>query len=107
MSQIDSQKQAMYSRLYSIESDISSAVGAINEARNNIAHVEGSVVSLSSRLGKVRERGYAAMGHLEKDIDLVSKKWMEISPSVKQTLAISVEPLATQVNGLRAEAQGL
>jgi DNA-directed RNA polymerase subunit RPC12/RpoP len=107
MSQIDSQKQAMYSRLYSIESDISSAVGAINGARNNIAHVEGSVVSLPSRLGKVRERGYAALGHLEKDIDLLSKKWTEVSPSVMQTFASSVEPLASQANSLQSEVRGL
>jgi DNA-directed RNA polymerase subunit RPC12/RpoP/chromosome segregation ATPase len=107
MSQAENQKQAMYAQLNSIESDISLVSAAVNGARNNIAHVEGSVVSLPSRLGKVRERGYAAMGHMEKDTDLLSKKWTEMSPSVKQAFATSIEPLATQADGLRAEARGL
>jgi len=107
MSQAEDQKRAMYARLNAIESDISLVLATVNGARNNIAHVEGSVVSLPSRLSKVRERGYAAMGHLEKNVGLLSEKWTEVSPSVKQALAVSIEPLAAQANGLRTEARGL
>ena len=107
MSQAEDQKRAMYARLNAIESDISLVLATVNGARNNIAHVEGSVVSLPSRLSKVRERGYAAMGHLEKNVGLLSEKWTEVSPSVKQALAVSIEPLAAQANGLRTETRGL
>ena len=58
MSQIDSQKQAMYSRLYSIESDISQASSAISQARSNIASLDSAVGSLPGRLTAVRGRGY-------------------------------------------------
>jgi len=107
VSQLEKEKQALYSRLYSIESDISYSLSAINEARNNIAQVEGSVGSLSNRLTKVRQREYAAMSHMEKDIDVLAKRWTEISPAVKQTFASSVEPLSSQANGLQAETRGL
>ena len=107
MSQVDIQKQAMYSRLNSIESDISFSLNAINSARNNIAHVEGSTISLKNRLGKVRERGYAAMGHMEKDTDQLTQRWTQISPSVKQAFAFNIEPLASQANGLQAETRTL
>jgi hypothetical protein len=44
---------------------------------------------------------------MEKNIDILAKKWNEICPSVKQAFTVSIEPLATQANGLRAEARGL
>ena len=107
MTQVDSQKQALYSRLQSIESDLSSASGAISDAQSKLAYVEGAMGSLPSRLAIVRGRGYAAMGHLEKSIDLLTKKWMDVSPIVKQAFLASVEPLTGQVNGLQGEARGL
>lgn len=107
MATLESQKQALYSRLYSIESDISMAMSAINEARNNVSRVESGAASLSSRLARVRERGYAAMAHMEKDVDDLNKRWNEVSPGVKQTLASGLEPLTSQVNGLQQEARGL
>ena len=107
MSTLESQKQALYPRLYSIESDISMATTAINEARNNVSRVEAGIAALSSRLPKVRELGYAAMAHMEKDVDYLNKRWTEISPGVKQTLASGLEPLNSQVNGLQQEARGL
>ncbi len=107
MSQLEKDKQAMYSRLYSIESDVNSGLSAINEARNNITRVEGSAGSLPARLAKARQAGYAAMGHMEKDIDSLNRRWAEIAPTVKQTFATSVEPLASQGNSLQAEARGL
>ena len=107
MSQIDSQKQALYSRLRSIESDLSSASGAISDAHSKLAYIEGAMGSLPSRLAGVRGRGYAAMGHLEKSIDLLTRKWMDVSPVIKQAFLASVEPLTAQINGLQAEARGL
>lgn len=106
MSTLEAQKQPLYSRLYSIESDISMAMSTINEARNNISRVESGIASLSSRLPKVRERGYAAMAHMEKDVDDLNKRWTEISPGVKQALASGLEPLTNQINSLQQEARG-
>ena len=107
MSQIDVERQALYSRLSSIESDLSRASSAINEARNNVASVEGAMSSLPSRLTSIRGRGYAALGHLETDIDSLSKRWNDVASGVKQTLVCNVEPLASQVNSLQTEARGL
>ncbi len=107
MSTLESQKQVLYSRLYSIESDISMATSSIDEARNNLSRVEGSVISLSSRLAKVRTRGYAAMGQMERDVDSLSKRWTQISPGVKQAFSSCVEPLTSQVSSLQQEARGL
>ena len=107
MSQIDQEKQALYSRLSSIESDLSSASGAISDAQSRLAFVEGAMGTLPSRLAGVRGRGYSAMGHLEKSIDLLTKKWTDVSPVIKQAFLTSVEPLTAQVHGLQAEARGL
>jgi hypothetical protein len=93
MARVDSEKQALYSRLHSIESDLSGASSAISGARSKLAYVEGAMGSLPSRLATVRGRGYAAMGHLEKSIDLLTNKWMEVSPIVKQAFLASLEPL--------------
>lgn len=107
MSQIENEKQALYSQLYSIESDLSNASAAISGARSNMAYVEGAMGSLPSRLTGVRGRGYAAMGHLEKSIDLLTRKWIDVSPIIKQAFLSSVEPLTTQINELQTEARGL
>ena len=107
MSQIDNEKEALRSQLYMIESDLSTASAAISDARSNLAYLEGAMGSLPSRLTGVRGRGYAAMGYLEKSIDLLAKKWTEVSPIIKQTFLSSVEPLTNQISGLQAEAQGL
>jgi hypothetical protein len=107
MAQVDREKEALYSRLGSIESDLSSASGAISEVQNKLAYVEGAMGSLPSRLATVRGRGYAAMGHLEKSIDLLTKKWTDSAPLVKQAFLNSVEPLTPQIRALEAEARSL
>ncbi|MGQ9680386.1 MAG: hypothetical protein ACUVV4_06425 [Candidatus Bathyarchaeia archaeon] len=84
MAQIDREKEALYSQLLSIESDISSASGAINGVESKLAYVEASTDSLPSRLMTVRGRGYAAMEHLEKSIDLLTKKWTEAAHKNRQ-----------------------
>jgi hypothetical protein len=107
MAQIDREKQALYSRLSSIESDLSGASGAISEVQSKLAYVEGAMGSLPSRLATVRGRGYAAMGHLEKSVDLLTAKWTESAPLVKQAFLNSVEPLTPQIRALEAEARNL
>ena len=104
---MDRQKQALYSRLYSIEADISSASSAISAARNNVNSLDSTVSSLPGRLNSIRERGYSVLGSLEPDIDQLSKTWAEVAPSVKQTLASNVEPLTSEISSLQAEARGL
>ena len=47
------------------------------------------------------------MGHLETDIEQLTRRWTEVAPSVKQALASNVEPLTPQINSLQAEARGL
>jgi septal ring factor EnvC (AmiA/AmiB activator) len=74
MAQIDREKEVLYSQLRSIESDLSSASGAISDVESKLAYVEASIGSLPSRLMTVRGRGYAAMGHLEKSIERTHKK---------------------------------
>jgi hypothetical protein len=107
MAQIDREKEALYSQLRSIESDLSSASGAISDVESKLSYVEASMGSLPSRLMTVRGRGYAAMGHLEKSIDLLTKKWTDAAPTLKQAFLNSVQPLITQIRGLEAEARRL
>jgi DNA-directed RNA polymerase subunit RPC12/RpoP len=107
MAQIDREKQALYSRLSSIESDLSNASGAISDVESKIAHVEGTMGTLPSRLATVRGRGYAAMGHLEKSIDLLTRKWTDSAPLLKQAFLNNVQPLTSQVRALEGEARNL
>ena len=107
MAQVDREKEALYSRLRSIESDLSGASGGISDVESKLAYVEGAMGSLPSRLATVRGRGYAAMGHLEKSIDLLTRKWTESAPALKQAFLNSVQPLIAQIRGLEAEARRL
>ena len=105
--QIEREKEALHSRVSSIESDLSSASGAISDVESKLAHVEGAMGALPSRLTTVRGRGYAAMGYLEKSIDLLTKKWTESAPLLKQAFLNSVQPLTAQIRVLEAETQRL
>ena len=107
MAQVDREREALYSRLRSIESDLSSALAAISEVESKFARIDGATASLPSRLTTVRGRGYAAMGHLEKSIELFTKKWMEVSPAIKQNFYSNVQPLTGQIRALQAEVQRL
>jgi hypothetical protein len=104
MAQVDREKEFLYSQLRSIESDLSGASGAISGVQSKLAFVEGAMGSLPSRLVTVRGRGYAAMGHLEKSIDLLTKKWTDSAPLIKQAFANALEPLTVQIRSLEAEA---
>ncbi len=97
----------MYSRLFSIESDIAQASSAISQARSNIATLDSAVGSLPGRLTAVRGRGYAVIGHLESDVEQLTRRWSEVAPTVKQALVTYVEPLTAQVNNLQSQTRSL
>lgn len=101
------ERDALYSRLRSIESDLSSASGAINDVEGKLAYIDGAMASLPSRLTTIRGRGYAAMGHLEKSIDLLTKKWMEASTTIKHGFYNNVQPLTAQIRMLESDTRRL
>lgn len=107
MAHVDREREALFARLRSIESDLSSASAAISDVEGKLAYIDGAMASLPSRLATVRGRGYAAMGHLEKSIDLLTKKWMEASPTIKQTFYNNVQPLTAQIRVLQSDANRL
>ena len=104
MSQVERQKEALLSRLRSVEADLSHAFGAISDVESKMARVEGAMAYLPSRLSSVRARGYAAMGHLEKSIELLAKKWADAAPLLKQSFLNNLQPLVAQIRALSAEA---
>jgi len=103
----DREREALNARLRAIESDLSSALAAISDVEGKIARIDGATAALPSRLTTVRGRGYAAMGHLEKSIELMTKKWMEVSPTIKQNFYSNVQPLTAQIRALQSEVQRL
>jgi hypothetical protein len=107
MALVSGEREALYSQLRSIESELSSASGAISEVESKLALIEGAMGSLPSRLATVRGRGYAAMGHLEKSIELLTTKWKDSAPLLKQAFIDNVQPLTTQIRMLEAEARRL
>jgi len=104
MSQVERQREALLSQLRSVEAELSQASGAISDVESRMARVEGAMASLPSRLSSVRARGYAAMGHLEKSIELLTKKWADAAPLLKQASLNSLQPLVAQINALNGEA---
>jgi len=107
MAQVDREREALYSRLRSIESDLSGASSSISDVESKLAYIDSSMASLPSRLVTVRGRGYAAMGHLEKSIEILTKKWMEASPTIKQSFYNNVQPLTSQIRTLQSDANRL
>jgi len=107
MSQVDREREALYARLRSIELDLANASRAISDVESKLASIDGATASLPSRLATVRGQGYAAMGHLEKSIELLTKKWVEASPAIKQSFYSDVQPLTAQIRALQTEVQGL
>ncbi len=101
------EQQNLYSRLRSIESDLSDASSAISGAQSAVDSFDASMGGLPGRLASVRGRGYAALGHLDKTVDLLTKKWAEVGPSVKQSLATSLQPFGPQIGVLRGDAATL
>ena len=107
MAQTNPEKDALYAKLRSIESELTDASRAISGAESEVSSLDASIGSLATRLAGVRGRGYAALGHLDKTVDLLSKKWAEVAPAVRQSVANNLQPLGNQIRGLQTEAQTL
>lgn len=107
MSAVDREKQNLRSRLRSIESNLSSASGKINKVESDLNYVEGAMASLPTRLSKVRSQGYECMSYLEKSQDLLTTKWAESGPLIKQGFKDSAQPLRGEVSRLRSEISRL
>jgi len=107
MAQSNPEKDRLYARQRSIESDLSDAARAISGAESEVNSLDGSIGGLSSRLAAVRGRGYSALAHLDKTVELLSKKWAEVGPSVRQSLSNNLQPLGSQVRALQGDTQTL
>ncbi|MEM3725485.1 MAG: hypothetical protein QXK98_01310 [Candidatus Bathyarchaeia archaeon] len=107
MAYVNRERDALYSQLHSIESELSGASAAISDVESKLARIEGAMGYLPSRLATVRGRGYAAMGHLEKSIELLTRKWNDSAPLLKQTFLSNVQPLTSQIRTLESEARRL
>jgi len=107
MSAMDKEKQDLRSRLRSIEGELSSTSGIISSVESDLNYVEGAMASLPARLSKVRSQGYECMSYLEKSQDLLTTKWAESGPLIKQGFLDSVQPLRGEVSRLRSEINRL
>jgi len=107
MSAMDREKQNLRSKLQFIEGELSSASGIISSVESDLNYVEGAMASLPARLSKVRSQGYECMSYLEKSQDLLTTKWAESGPLIKQGFLDSVEPLRSEVSRLRNEVNRL
>ncbi|MCI4355151.1 MAG: hypothetical protein L3K06_07285 [Thermoplasmata archaeon] len=101
------ERDRLNARLGSIESELSDASRAISGAESEVTSLDASIGALASRLTAVRGRGYCALSHLDKTVDLLTKKWAEVGPAVRQSLANNLQPLGGQIRSLQAEAQSL
>jgi prefoldin subunit 5 len=100
-------KEALYGRLQSIESELNQASRTVENAESEVNGFDASIGGLSGRLTSVRGQGYAALSHLDKTVQLLSQKWTEVGPSIKQAVSTSLQPLSSQIRSLQSEAQGL
>ena len=107
MSAADRERQNLRSRLGSIEGTLSSVSSMISSVESNLNYVEGAIASLPARLSKVRSQGYECMSYLEKSQDLLTTKWAESGPLIKQGFLDSVQPLRGEVSRLRSEMNTL
>ena len=99
------ERERLYSRVSSIDSELSEASRAISGAESEVSSLDASIGALASRLSTVRGHGYCALSHLDKTVDLLTKKWAEVGPAVRQSLANNLQPLGGQVRSLQSEAQ--
>jgi DNA-directed RNA polymerase subunit RPC12/RpoP len=107
MPAMDREKQNLRSRLRSIEGELSSASGMISSVESDLNYVEGAMASLPARLSKVRSQGYECMSYLEKSQDLLTTKWAESGPLIKQGFLDSVQPLRGEAGRVRSEINRL
>ncbi|UCH70837.1 MAG: hypothetical protein JSV29_02325 [Candidatus Bathyarchaeota archaeon] len=106
-SAIDREKQNLRSRLQSIDRGLSGASGMISSVESDLNYVDGATASLPARLSKVRSQGYECMSHLEKNQDLLTAKWADSGPLIKQGFRDNVQPLRGEISRLRSEINRL
>lgn len=107
MAQGNPEKDRLYGRLRSIESELSEASRAISSAESGVNSLDSSIGGLSARLSAVRGKGYSALAHLDKTVDILSKKWAEVGPSVKRSVADGLGPLGGEIRTLQSQTQSL
>ena len=105
--QANPERENLYGRLRSIESELSDASKVISGAQSEVASLDASMGTLTSRLSSVRSRGYAALGYLDKTIEVLTKKWADVGPQVRQSIANNLQPMSSQINALQAEIPAL
>ncbi|MCI4317807.1 MAG: hypothetical protein L3J96_04650, partial [Thermoplasmata archaeon] len=94
-------------RVNTITSELSEASRAIGNAESEVNSADASIGGLAGRLSTVRGRGYAALAHLDKTTELLTKKWAEVGPGLRQSVASELQPLRQQVNSAESQAQRL
>ncbi len=98
-------REALYGRLQSIDSELSEASRVVNDAESSVTTFDTTIGGLASRLADVRGKGYSALSHLDKTTDMLSKKWTEVGPSVKQSVSSTLQPIGSQIRSFQSEAQ--
>lgn len=93
--------------LTSIENDVTSLWTSANSLESDVASVDSLIGALSSRLTRVRARGYVFLGYLDKSLESLVKKWAEAGPQLKQTVQGIKQPLRLELEGVRGETQRL
>lgn len=107
MAQGNPEKDRLFGRLNSIDSELSEASRSISTAENEANAASGGVGGLAPRLAAVRGSGYAALGHLDKTIELLTQRSAQIVPAVQAAAARDLGPLGAQIRGLQAETNTL
>jgi hypothetical protein len=100
-------RDSLNQRVGTIDSELSEASRAIGTAESEVNSADASIGGLSGRLSTVRGHGYAAMAHLDKTTNLLTTKWAEVGPSLKQSVSSNLQPLRQQVNAAESQAQRL
>jgi DNA-directed RNA polymerase subunit RPC12/RpoP len=107
LAQFDHERDFLYSRVRTIESDLSGASSTVDNVRSKLASIDAALASLPSRLMTVRSRGYAALAYLEKSVEKLCTRWAETAPRLKQAYAETLEPLAARARMLEADVRRL
>jgi hypothetical protein len=100
-------RDSLNGRVGTIDSELSEAARAIGNAESEVNSADASITGLAGRLSTVRGRGYAALAHLDKTTDLLTKKWAELGPGLKLSVSSTLQPLRQQVNAAESLAQRL
>jgi len=98
----DREREELRSKLMSISSELSNASGMISGIESDLNYINGATASLPSRLSKIRSQGYECLSYLEKNQDLLTRKWAESSPKIEEAFLSNVQPLREEASRLRS-----